>query len=88
MSVDLVEGTDLFGDAFEHFVVTEACKAVPLVQEEIELSFFRTSDGGEARRSTRLRRRARSSVNSQCEFDVRFAERLKSGGVGANQVVE
>jgi len=47
LSVELIEGTSLFGDAFEHFIVLEVTKAISYMEEEISLSFFRTSDGAE-----------------------------------------
>jgi len=47
LSVELVEGTPLFGDAFEHFVILEAIKAISYTGAEISASFFRTSDGAE-----------------------------------------
>jgi len=47
LSVALTEGTPLFGDAFEHFVILEVVKAISYLGEEINVSFFRTSDGAE-----------------------------------------
>jgi len=47
LSVELTEGTPLFGDAFEHFIILETKKALSYLREEINLYFFRTSDGAE-----------------------------------------
>lgn len=47
LSVELIEGTALFGDAFEHFIILEATKAISYTGEEITTSFFRTTDGAE-----------------------------------------
>lgn len=47
LSIELTEATPLFGDAFEHFIVIEVMKAIEYLSEEIDMSFFRTSDGAE-----------------------------------------
>ncbi len=47
LSVELTEGTSLFGDAFEHFIILETKKALSYLREEINLYFFRTSEGAE-----------------------------------------
>lgn len=47
LSVELTEGTPLFGDAFEHFIILETKKALSYSREEINLYFFRTFDGAE-----------------------------------------
>jgi predicted AAA+ superfamily ATPase len=47
LGVELIEGTDLFGDAFEHFIILETVKAIEYTNQEINCHFFRTSDGTE-----------------------------------------
>lgn len=47
LSVELVEGTQLYGDAFEHLIITEVVKALSYTGREMEMSFFRTYDGAE-----------------------------------------
>lgn len=47
LSIELTEAPPLFGDAFEHFIIIEIMKAITYLNEEIEMSFFRTSDGAE-----------------------------------------
>ena len=47
LSLELVEGTLLYGESFEHFVILEVRKAIMYLREEINMYFFRTSDGVE-----------------------------------------
>jgi uncharacterized protein len=47
LTVDLIEGTPLYGETFEHFIILEIMKAIAYRREEIDVSFFRTSDGVE-----------------------------------------
>lgn len=47
LSIELVEGTQLYGDAFEHFIILEVMKSIVYRGEEINTWFFRTSDGAE-----------------------------------------
>lgn len=47
LTIDLIEGTPLYGNAFEHFIILEVIKAISYFNEEIQVSFFRTSDGAE-----------------------------------------
>jgi predicted AAA+ superfamily ATPase len=45
LSIELMEGTSLYGNAFEHFILLEVMKAISYLGEEITASFFRTTDG-------------------------------------------
>ena len=47
LSIELTEGSPIYGDSFEHFIILETIKAVSYLCEEIELSYFRTKDGAE-----------------------------------------
>jgi len=47
LSIELTEGSPIFGDAFEHFIILETLKAISYLREEIDLSYFRTRDGAE-----------------------------------------
>lgn len=45
LTVPLSPGTSAYGDAFEHFVILEIYKLVQMLNPDIRMSFFRTSDG-------------------------------------------
>jgi predicted AAA+ superfamily ATPase len=47
LGVPLLPQTSAFGEAFEHFVVLEAHKLAQVVDPDIRLSFFRTTDGAQ-----------------------------------------
>ncbi|MGA1840381.1 MAG: ATP-binding protein [bacterium] len=47
LSIDFTEGTQLYGNAFEHFIILEVMKYISYLGEEINTWFFRTSDGAE-----------------------------------------
>lgn len=47
LAIELTEGSPIFGDSFEHFIILETIKAISYLREEIELSYFRTKDGAE-----------------------------------------
>jgi len=47
LGIELQEGTPIFGNAFEHFIILETKKAISYNNEEINMYFFRTSDGAE-----------------------------------------
>lgn len=44
---DPVPGTPPYGEAFEHFVITETKRLLDYCEAEVSLSFFRTTDGAE-----------------------------------------
>ena len=47
LSIELIKGTQLYGDAFEHFIILEVMKSIVYLGEEMNTWFFRTSDGAE-----------------------------------------
>jgi len=47
LSIELTEGSPIYGDSFEHFIILETIKAISYLHEEIEFSYFRTKDGAE-----------------------------------------
>ncbi|NOY10227.1 MAG: DUF4143 domain-containing protein [Spirochaetes bacterium] len=47
LSIELLKGTDIFGKAFEHFIILETLKSISYLKQEINMYFFRTYDGSE-----------------------------------------
>jgi predicted AAA+ superfamily ATPase len=47
LSIELTEGTPIYGKVFEHFIVLETIKAITYLKEEITFYYFRTTDGAE-----------------------------------------
>ncbi|OGI20783.1 MAG: hypothetical protein A3B68_09615 [Candidatus Melainabacteria bacterium RIFCSPHIGHO2_02_FULL_34_12] len=47
ISLELEEGTSLYGKAFEHFIILEIMRLSRYLKKDFEFSFYRTSDGAE-----------------------------------------
>ena len=47
LTIELSERSPLYGKTFEHFIILETQKAINYIEEEINPSFFLTSDGAE-----------------------------------------
>lgn len=47
LSLEIVQGTQRFGNLFEHYIILEIMRLLQYREREVKLSFFRTSDGAE-----------------------------------------